>query len=115
MSSCTPTVAAGGCADIAVAHDGRFEKSVEIHSSWRSFEWLLHDAFRLNDRIGVVANSDGHKRRPGASHPGAGMFSAIGGTGVFPDGRPGATGPAGLHAKTLPPWNHGLAGWPAGH
>ena len=31
-------------ADIAMAHDGRFERSVEVHSSWGTFEWLLHDA-----------------------------------------------------------------------
>lgn len=69
----------GRYADIAVAHDGRFEKSVEIHSSWGSFEWLLQDAFRLGYRVGIVANSDGHKGRPGASYPGASMFGAIGG------------------------------------
>ena len=111
MSSCTPTVAAGGCADIAVAHDGRFEKSVEIHSSWKSFEWLLHDAFRLNDRIGVVANSDGHKRRPGASHPGAGMFRAIGGLACsLMEGldRPG------LLDCMRKRCHHGTTGWPAG-
>jgi hypothetical protein len=69
----------GRYADIAVAHDGRFEKSVEVHSSWGSFEWLLHDAFDLGYRVGVVCNSDGHKGRPGASYPGAGKFGAIGG------------------------------------
>ena len=69
----------GRYADIAVAHDGRFEKSVEVHSSWGTFEWLLHDAFDLGYRVGVVANSDGHKGRPGASYPGAGKFGAIGG------------------------------------
>ena len=30
-------------------------------------------------RVGVVANSDGHKGRPGASHPGASTFGAYGG------------------------------------
>lgn len=69
----------GRYADIAAAHDGRFEKSVEVHSSWGTFEWLLHDAFELGYRVGVVANSDGHKGRPGASYPGASMFGAIGG------------------------------------
>ncbi len=73
----------GRYADIAVAHDGRFEKSVEVHSSWGSFEWILHDAFRLGYRVGVVANSDGHKGRPGASYPGAGKFGAIGGLTCF--------------------------------
>ena len=37
----------GRYADIELAHDGRFEKSMEIHSSWGTFEWLVHDAFRL--------------------------------------------------------------------
>ena len=73
----------GRYADISVAHDGRFEKSVEVHSSWGSFEWLLHDAFRLGYRVGVVCNSDGHKGRPGASYPGAGKFGAIGGLTCF--------------------------------
>ena len=73
----------GRYADIEVAHDGRFERSVEVHSSWGTFEWLLHDAFRLGYRVGVVANSDGHKGRPGASYPGAGKFGAIGGLTCF--------------------------------
>jgi len=73
----------GRYADIGVAHDGRFEKSVEVHSSWGTFEWLLHDAFKLGYRVGVVCNSDGHKGRPGASYPGAGKFGAIGGLTCF--------------------------------
>ena len=73
----------GRYADIRAAHDGRFEKSVEIHSSWGTFEWLLNDAFDLGYRVGIVANSDGHKGRPGASYPGASMFGAIGGLTCF--------------------------------
>lgn len=73
----------GRYADIGYAHDGRFEKSVEVHSSWGTFEWLLHDAFKLGYRVGVVCNSDGHKGRPGASYPGAGKFGAIGGLTCF--------------------------------
>lgn len=69
----------GRYADIRQYHDGRFERSVEVHSSWGTFEWLLHDAFDMGYRVGVVANSDGHKGRPGASYPGAGLFGAIGG------------------------------------
>ncbi|MBZ8131964.1 DUF3604 domain-containing protein [Afifella sp. IM 167] len=69
----------GRYADIGLAHDGRFEKSVEVHSSWGTFEWLLADALKFGYRVGVVANSDGHKGRPGASYPGAGKFGAIGG------------------------------------
>lgn len=73
----------GRYADIAMAHDGRFERSVEAHSSWGTFEWLLHDALKLGYRVGVVANSDGHKGRPGASYPGAGKFGAIGGLSCY--------------------------------
>jgi hypothetical protein len=69
----------GRYADIIQAHDGRFEKSVEVHSSWGIFEWLVHDAFDAGYRVGIVGNSDGHKGRPGASYPGAGLFGAIGG------------------------------------
>jgi hypothetical protein len=69
----------GRYADLAVAHDGRIERSVEIHSSWGTFEWLLFDAFDLGYRVGVVCNSDDHKGRPGASHPGASVFGAYGG------------------------------------
>jgi hypothetical protein len=69
----------GRYADLKLAHDGRFERSVEIHSSWGSFEWLLQDALELGHRVGVVANSDDHKGRPGASYPGASFFGALGG------------------------------------
>ena len=56
---------------------------MEIHSSWGSFEWLVQDAFRLGYRVGIVANSDGHKGRPGASYPGAALFGAVGGLTCF--------------------------------
>jgi hypothetical protein len=69
----------GRYADIRLAHDGRFERSVEVHSAWGSFEWLVHDAFDMGYRVGIVGNSDGHKGRPGASYAGAGEFGAIGG------------------------------------
>ncbi|MGW7771514.1 DUF3604 domain-containing protein [Pseudomonas machongensis] len=69
----------GRYADIAVAHDGLIERSVEVHSDWGTFEWLLQDAFEQGYRVGVLANSDGHKGRHGASHPGASLFGAYGG------------------------------------
>ncbi|MGH6917634.1 MAG: DUF3604 domain-containing protein [Geminicoccaceae bacterium] len=69
----------GRYADLRVGHDGRFERSVEVHSCWGTFEWLLHDAFDLGHRVGVVCHSDDHKGRPGAAWPGAGQFGAIGG------------------------------------
>ena len=55
------------------------ERAVEVHSCWGTFEWLLHDAFKLGHRVGVVCHSDDHKGRPGAAYPGASQFGAIGG------------------------------------
>ena len=69
----------GRYADIKVAHDGRIERAIEIHSDWGTFEWLLADAFEQGYRVGILANSDGHKGRHGASHPGASLFGAYGG------------------------------------
>lgn len=68
----------GRFADMAF-HDETIERAVEIHSCWGTFEWLLWDALRRGYRVGVVANSDGHKGRPGASHPGSGHFTSYGG------------------------------------
>mgnify|MGYP003313993739 CR=1 FL=1 len=67
----------GRYADIKYAHDGRFEKSIEIHSSWGTFEWILTDAFEEGYRVGIVGNSDGHKGRPGSSYPGSSLFGAV--------------------------------------
>ncbi len=69
----------GRYADIAYAHDHDLERAVEVHSSWGTFEWLVNDAFDLGYRVGIVANSDGHKGRPGSESPGASQFGAIGG------------------------------------
>jgi hypothetical protein len=69
----------GRYADIGVAHDVAIETAVEVHSSWGTFEWIVNDAFDLGYRVGIVANSDGHKGRPGAEGPGASMFGAYGG------------------------------------
>jgi uncharacterized protein DUF3604 len=69
----------GRYADLNYAHDGRLERAVEVHSTWGTFEWLLHDAFEQGYRVGVVCHSDDHKGRPGATRPGASTFGAIGG------------------------------------
>lgn len=69
----------GRYADIKFAHDGKLERAVEVHSTWGTFEWLLHDAFDKGYRVGVVCHSDDHKGRPGATRPGASTFGAIGG------------------------------------
>jgi hypothetical protein len=69
----------GRYADIVGFHDPALEPVVEIYSDWGRFEWLLEDALKQGYKVGVVANSDGHKGRPGASHPGASTFGAYGG------------------------------------
>jgi len=69
----------GRYADITRAHDARLERAVEVHSTWGTFEWMLHDAFARGFRVGVVCHSDDHKGRPGATRPGASSFGAIGG------------------------------------
>ncbi len=77
---CTVFAHIGGrYADIKIAHDVRIERAVEVHSAWGTFEWLVQDAFEQGYRVGIVSNSDGHKGRPGASHPGATKFGAYGG------------------------------------
>jgi hypothetical protein len=73
----------GRYADILYAHDAKLETAVEVHSAWGTFEWTLHDAFTKNYRVGVVANSDGHKGRPGACYPGASFFGSQGGLTCF--------------------------------
>ena len=69
----------GRYADIVGFHDPRLEPVIELYSDWGRFEWLAEDALRSGYRVGFVANSDGHKGRPGASHPGASTFGAYGG------------------------------------
>jgi hypothetical protein len=73
----------GRYADIAYAHDGRLETAVEVHSAWGTFEWIVWDAFEAGHRVGIVANSDGHKGRPGACYPGASFFGSYGGLTCF--------------------------------
>ncbi len=72
----------GRYADIKYAHDP-METAVEVHSAWGTFEWILHDALEKGYRVGVVANSDGHKGRPGACYPGASFFGSYGGLTCF--------------------------------
>ncbi len=73
----------GRYADITYAHDNRLETAVEVHSAWGTFEWIIWDAFEKNYRVGIVANSDGHKGRPGACYPGASFFGSYGGLTCF--------------------------------
>jgi hypothetical protein len=73
----------GRYADITFAHDEALEAAVEVHSAWGTFEWVVRDAFEKNFRVGIVANSDGHKGRPGACYPGASFFGSMGGLTCF--------------------------------
>lgn len=69
----------GRYADISFAHDAKLEPSVEVHSAWGTFDWIFDDARKAGYRVGIVAASDGHKGRVGASYPGAGKFGSMGG------------------------------------
>jgi hypothetical protein len=60
-------------------HDPDIEMAVEVHSAWGTFDWIVEDALKRGYRVGICANSDGHKGRPGASYPGAKTFGSIGG------------------------------------
>ncbi len=73
----------GRYADILYAHDPKLEPAVEVHSAWGTFEWIVRDAFEKGYRVGIVANSDGHKGRPGACFPGASFFGSQGGLTCF--------------------------------
>ncbi|MFP3896850.1 MAG: DUF3604 domain-containing protein [Anaerolineales bacterium] len=68
----------GRYADLRM-HDEEIEVAVEIHSAWGTYEWLLEEALERGYRVGICANSDGHKTRPGASYPGASTFGSLGG------------------------------------
>jgi hypothetical protein len=69
----------GRFADVTYAHDAAVEPSVEVHSSWGTFDWIVQDALKMGYRVGIVAGSDGHKGRPGASYPGDAKFGSYGG------------------------------------
>jgi hypothetical protein len=73
----------GRPADVSYAHDPALKTAVEVHSNWGTFEWILTDSLALGHKVGVVANSDGHKGRPGAGPPGATEFGAYGGLTCF--------------------------------
>lgn len=73
----------GRYSDLSLDEPAAVVQAVEVHSAWGTFEWLLHDALRLGMRPGVMANSDGHKGRPGASYPGASKFGSYGGLTCF--------------------------------
>jgi hypothetical protein len=75
--------AGGRYADLHVAKQYPSNIAIEIHSAWGTFPWLLQDAFESGLHVGIVANSDDHKGRPGASYPGASSFGSYGGLTCF--------------------------------
>ncbi len=60
-------------------HDDDVMRIVELYCAWGQFEWMLTESLELGHVVGVVANSDGHKGRPGASYPGESYFGCYGG------------------------------------
>jgi len=60
-------------------HDDVVEAAVEVHSAWGTFEWFLREALERGYRVGIVANSDGHKADPGVAYPGDSKFGSVGG------------------------------------
>lgn len=75
----------GRYADLRI-HDPKLEPVVEIHSAWGTFEWFYFDALKKGYKVGVVANSDDHSGRLGASYPAYDHFNSYGGlTGIFAD------------------------------
>ena len=60
-------------------HDPTLEPVIEVYSEWGEFEWFLREALSRGHRVGFTANSDDHKGRPGAAHPGCGSFGVYGG------------------------------------
>jgi hypothetical protein len=71
--------AGGRYTDVRSFFDEDLGPLVEVASCWGVFEWLLFDALDRGHRVGVIAASDGHKGRPGAEGPGAGLFGIAGG------------------------------------
>lgn len=69
----------GGRFSNLAIHDKKLECAVEIHSDWGTFEWFLFEALKRQYQVGVVANSDDHTGRPGASYPSLAHFNSYGG------------------------------------
>ncbi len=68
----------GRYSDLSI-HDEILEPVVEIHSAWGTFEWFYFDALKRGYKVGVVANSDDHTGRLGASYPAYDHFNNYGG------------------------------------
>lgn len=90
----------GGRRYIADWHHPELERLVEIASSWGHFPWLYSDVIARGYQLGVCANSDEHRGRPGAGAPGVQVFGVRGGlTGVFSERLDRASIGAALRAR----------------
>ncbi|UMY18348.1 hypothetical protein MMB17_03090 [Methylobacterium organophilum] len=76
----------GGRRYIPDWHHPELERLVEIASAWGQFEWLYRDVIARGYRLGVCANGDEHRGRPGGGVPGVQVFGVRGGlTGILSD------------------------------
>jgi hypothetical protein len=74
----------GGRRAILDWHHPQLERLLEVHSAWGTGSWFLRDALSRGLRVGVSANGDEHRGRPGGGAPGANIFGTRGGlTGVL--------------------------------
>ncbi|MDR7038959.1 hypothetical protein J2X36_003731 [Methylobacterium sp. BE186] len=77
----------GGRRYIPDWHHPELERLVEIASAWGHFDWLYRDVIARGYRLGVCANGDEHRGRPGGGVPGVQVFGVRGGlTGILADG-----------------------------
>ncbi|MFG5119431.1 hypothetical protein [Methylorubrum sp. POS3] len=76
----------GGRRYIPDWHHPELERLVEIASAWGQFDWLYQDVIARGYRLGVCANGDEHRGRPGGGAPGVQVFGVRGGlTGILAD------------------------------
>jgi len=55
-------------------HDPELERVMEVYSTHGYFPWFVEEALRRGYRLGIIAGSDDHKGRPGASHCGRSVW-----------------------------------------
>ena len=74
----------GGRRYIADWHHPQLERLVEVASTWGHFPWLYQEVIARGYKLGICANSDEHRGRPGGGRPGVQVFGVRGGlTGIF--------------------------------
>ncbi|QAY96366.1 hypothetical protein CWB41_12025 [Methylovirgula ligni] len=90
----------GGRRYIADWHHPELERLVEIVSAWGHFPWLYQEVIARGYQLGVTANGDEHRGRPGGGAPGVNVFGVRGGlTGILAERLDRATIGAALRAR----------------